>query len=280
MIKDDARSALPPDRNVPRKSHSPAGPRRTARRLAAVALAAVGLSLAGAAAAQAHVQVIPDQTAAGTEITKLTFRVPTESEKAGTSKVQISLPTDTPLAEVLAEPLSGWTVTVTEGKLPKPVTLDGTKLTEAPRTVTFTATKGHAVGPGQFQEFALSAGPIPDDATVLSFPVTQTYSDGTVVKWNQPQPAGADEPEHPLPSFTVTAAVPEDGADATATPEPTTTSSVAATGDPVALQALENLGTDSHDSTARILGAVGIFVGALGVLTGVFFGLAGRRRRP
>lgn len=224
---------------------------------AAGLLAAAALTLAGSAAAEAHVQVIADQTAAGTEITKLTFRVPTESQTAGTSRVSIALPTDTPLAEVLAEPISGWTVSIKNAKLPKPVDLDGTTLTEAPSTVTWTAGKAHAVGPGQFQEFVLSAGPIPDDAKVLAFPVTQSYSDGTVVKWNQPQPAGADEPEHPLPSFTVTPAVADDsGHDAATTAPAQADSGHSAT--PVAS------GGDS-DGTARALGAAGLVVGLLGL---------------
>lgn len=227
-------------------------------RAGAAALAAATLTLAPAALAQAHVQVIPDQTAAGTEITKLTFRVPTESETAGTSKITINLPTDTPLAEVLAEPIDGWTVSVEEAKLPKPVVLDGTTLTEAPSTVTWTATKGHEVGPGQFQEFALSAGPIPDDAKTLAFPTIQTYSDGSVVKWNEPQAAGADEPEHPLPSFAVTAAESKDGA---ATPASTPAANV---------EASQPASADSSDATARGLATGGLVAGLLGLALGAF----------
>jgi uncharacterized protein YcnI len=241
-------------------------------------LAAAVLTLVSGAVAEAHVQVIPDQTAAGTEITKLTFRVPTESETAGTAGVSISLPTDTPLAEVLAEPISGWTVSVKAAKLPKPVVLDGTTLTEAPSTVTWKATKGHQIGPGQFQEFVLSAGPIPDDAKVLSFPVVQTYSDGKVVKWNQPQAPGADEPEFPLPSFTVTAAVPEEGA-AEATPAASASPDVTLTANPAG-SSVSSASTpgltvaDASDSTARGLGAAGLVVGVVGLA----FGLLSWRR--
>jgi periplasmic copper chaperone A len=238
-------------------------------RAGAAALAAATLTLVVGTAAQAHVQVIPDQTAAGTEITKLTFRVPTESESAGTSKVSIGLPTDTPLAEVLAEPIDGWTISIKDAKLPKPVVLDGTTLTEAPSTVTWTATKGHQVGPGQFQEFSLSAGPIPDDAKTLSFPTTQTYSDGTVVKWNQPQAPGADEPEHPLPSFAVTAAEPDE--DAAADPTPT---AEAATAPAKAATVESTSASTSVDSTTRGLAIGGLVAGLLGLVIGA---LAWRR---
>jgi uncharacterized protein YcnI len=231
-------------------------------RVGAATVGAAVLTLSSGTLAWAHVQVIPETTAVGSEITKLTFRVPNESDTAGTTALSISLPTKTPFAEVLAEPVEGWTVTVTEAKLPEPVTLDGTKLTEAPSTVTWTATKGHQVGPGQFQEFAVSAGPIPEGAKELSFPATQTYSDGTVVKWNQPQPAGADEPEHPVPSFTVTAAVVEG-----ATPAESAAASPAAAL-PQANDAVAEV--DSSDGTARALAAGGLVAGGLGLLLGLF----------
>jgi len=234
------------------------------KRAGATTLVAAILTLVSGAVAQAHVQVIPDQTAAGSESTKLTFRVPTESETAGTSVLRVNLPTGTPLAEVLAQPIDGWSVSVKEAKLPKPVVLDGTTLTEAPSSVTWTASKGHAIGPGQFQEFVLSAGPIPDDAKELAFPVTQTYSDGTVVNWNEPQAAGAEEPEHPLPAFTVTAAEPEEGA------VPTSSAAPSADAASSVSQAGGGLTTvDSKDSTARYLAAAGLVIGLLGLVLAI-----------
>jgi uncharacterized protein YcnI len=237
----------------------PSAPRR---RLPAVLITTAVVVVAGATAASAHVVVTPSDTAAGTEVTKLTFRVPTESATAGTSKVRIDLPTATPFAEVLAEPVPGWKVSVTQGNLPEPVVVDGTTFTRAPVSVTWTAASRAAdIPPNEFQEFSLSAGPIPDTGT-LSFPATQTYSDGSVVKWNEPQPAGADEPEHPVPSFTVTAAQPDDDADAAAT---TTTAAKTAT----------PLTSDSgHDATAIGLGVAGLVAGLLGLLLGA---LAWRR---
>jgi periplasmic copper chaperone A len=243
-------------------------------RAVAAALSTAVLVLAGAGISEAHVQVIPDQTAAGTEITKLTFRVPTESDTAGTTGVSIALPTATPFAEVLAEPVPGWTVKVVEGKLPKPVVLDGTTLTKAPVTVTWTADKGEQIGPGEFQEFSLSAGPIPDTAS-LSFPTTQTYSDGTVVKWDEPQAAGADEPENPLPSFVVTAAAPDsDTADvATASPAAASDASQASSGSG-SESASESVSGSESDGLARGLGIGGLVAGLLGLALGV---LAWRR---
>jgi len=248
---------------------------RTVTRAGALALVTLALTLMSGGVAQAHVQVIPDQTAAGSESTKLTFRVPTESEKASTVEVRVSLPTDTPLAEVMAEPLPGWTITITQGKLPKPFVLDGTTLTEAPSTVTWRAAKGGGVPPGQFQEFVLSAGPIPDNAKELSFPTVQTYSDGTVVTWNQPQAAGADEPEHPLPQFSVTAAPPDTAAGSTAAAGPAATENPAGPADSQRAGSGGSGGAGgSSDWPARALGGAGLVAGLLGLALG---GLAWRR---
>jgi hypothetical protein len=44
------------------------------------------------------------------------------------------------------------------------------------------------------------------DTTTIGLPATQTYSDGTVVKWDQPTPPGGAEPEYPAPSIALTGA--------------------------------------------------------------------------
>ena len=170
-------------------------PRGRLRRVApALTLAAV-LLLITAQAAAAHVRVHADSTEAGS-ISQLTFRVPNESDTAGTVTVEVTLPQDTPLLYVSTKPLPGWTATVTEQPLPAPVTVEGTTLTKAPRTVTWQAQSGTRIDPGQYQHFDISAGPLPAAGTV-ALPAVQTYSDGTVVRWNQPTPAGGAEP-HPL----------------------------------------------------------------------------------
>ena len=184
------------------------------RAIASLSGTAVALVLA-ATAASAHVHVIPDTTASGADA-QLTFRVPSEEPVARTTRVVLTLPQDRPLPSVAVKPLPGWTVSVTEGPLPKPVTVDGTTLTKAPRTITWTASAAAALGPDQYQDFSLAVAPLPSPGELV-FPVTQTYSDGTVVQWDQPSPAGKPEPEHPAPAFVVTAAV-SDAATADATP--------------------------------------------------------------
>ena len=65
------------------------------------------------------------------------------------------------------------------------------------RSVTWTAAPGTGIAADQFALFRISVQ-LPDTPTV-SLPATQTYSDGTIVKWDQPPPPGGGEPEHPAP---------------------------------------------------------------------------------
>jgi uncharacterized protein YcnI len=230
----------------------PAKPRvRTGLRVGATALALATVTLVGGSAAQAHVRVVPESTAGGS-FTKLTFRVPSESDTASTVSVAITLPTDTPLAFVSARPLEGWTVKVTKTKLAKPVEVEGTTLTEAPSLVTWKALKGHELGPGQFQEFAISGGPLPTTVSSLAFPAVQTYSDGTVANWNEPMAEGAKEPEHPVPSFEVTKAEADEHGD-----------------DDDSEATAASTSSDESDDTARGLGIGGLVAGLLGLILGL-----------
>src|SRR5262245_38831302 len=162
------------------------------RRVAATAAGALALVLVGALPASAHVEVSSDDAAPG-GFGLLVFQVPNETDSATTTKVEVHMPTDTPLAEVTTTPMPGWTIDTTTSKLPKPATVEGATITEAVSSVTWTADKGGGIGPEQFEQFELSAGPFPDGVDALSFPTTQTYSDGEVVNWNQPVKPGTPE---------------------------------------------------------------------------------------
>jgi len=78
------------------------------------------------------------------------------------------------------------------------------------RSVTWTAAPGAGIGPDQFALFRISVK-LPDNQTV-TLRATQTYSDGTVVKWDQPTPPGGAEPEYPAPELALTS-VTADAAD-------------------------------------------------------------------
>ena len=56
----------------------------------------------------------------------------------------------------------------------------------------------------QFALFRVSVK-LPEGDSV-AFPATQTYSDGTVVRWDQPPLPGGGEPEYPAPVLSLTGA--------------------------------------------------------------------------
>jgi uncharacterized protein len=153
--------------------------------------------------ASAHVTVSSTDAAPG-GYGKLVFRVPNESDSAATTKLQVTMPVDAPFASVSTKPHPGWQVQVEEAELPQPVEVGDVTLTEAVRTVTWTA-QGPGIEPGMFDEFELSVGPFSEDVTTLMFPAVQTYGDGEVVRWTQPTPPGGAEPEHPAPVLELTA---------------------------------------------------------------------------
>lgn len=222
------------------------------RRTAAIAaLTLSGLAI-GTGVAAAHVRVSADTSTPGA-YSVLTFKVPTESATASTTGITITLPTVTPLESVSFQQLPGWTAKAVSEKLPTPVTVGDTTITEAITSVSYTAERGGGIPPGGFGFFALSVGPLPQTAA-LSFPVDQQYSDGTVVKWADAQAAGAAEPEHPVPTLTLGAAA-DSGMDHGATV--TSDSSDAAA-----------LVAANTDTTARVTAIAALVIAAFSVLMG------------
>ncbi|MFE9448444.1 YcnI family protein [Streptomyces sp. NPDC006739] len=235
--------------------------RSTLRRAAAVTALAAGSVLLAAGTAAAHVTVHPDSYAKGATDGVLTFRVPNEEDSASTTEVQVFLPTDHPVLGVLVTPQNGWTAKVTTTKLKTPVKTDDGTITEAASEITWT---GGKIGAGQYEDFDVAFGQLPEDADQLAFKTLQTYSDGKVVRWIE-EPQGGQEPENPAPTLKLTAA----GA-ATAAPSAGRTTSTSAS--PKA--------TGSSDSTARGLGIAGLVVGVLGLAAGAFAIVRSRSARP
>ena len=182
-------------------------PSRPLARLTVVlpaALAVLGLSLAVPWPASAHVTVFSDDAAAG-GYGKFTFRVPNESDTASTVALRVQLPAEAPLSSLLAQPVPGWTVTTTSADLDRPVEVGGQEVSSYVSVVEFRAVDGGGIRPGEFQEFSLSGGPIPEvDRIVL--PAVQSYSDGTEAAWIEPTVDGQPEPEKPAPVLTLSGA--------------------------------------------------------------------------
>ncbi|WP_105970302.1 YcnI family copper-binding membrane protein [Streptomyces geranii] len=239
-------------------------------RIAAAGALAGATVLVLSGPAFAHVSVSAEGTAAKGGYATVNFKVPNERDNASTTKLEVSFPTDHPLASVMPEPVAGWTVKVTKSKLATPVELHGEKISEAVSKVTWTAA-GKGIEPGFFQKFPLSIGQLPEDADELVFKALQTYSNKEVVRWIEVQADGAEEPDNPAPVLALSAATGDHhGGSATEETEAAASAEPAAKTTTTAAEP-----ADSGDTTARVLGVVGIVVGVAGVAFGV---LAGRRR--
>ena len=163
--------------------------RASSRALITGAVVSIGL-LAGAAPASAHVHADADNPTPGS-FSVVTFKVPNESEKGAlTTQLSVALPN---VASASTEAMPGWSAK-----------LDRDAAAGTVRSVTWTAAPGAGIAPDQFGLFRISVK-LPDTPTV-SLPATQTYSDGTVVKWDQPTPPGGAEPEYPVPEISLTGA--------------------------------------------------------------------------
>jgi uncharacterized protein YcnI len=243
--------------------------RGTLRRAALVALGATFVgALAGAfvsaTPAAAHVAVSPTAAEQGGS-TRIAFRVPTESDTAATTKVEVFLPENAPVASVSTLPVPGWTATVQRRKLSTPIEVHGAPVDEVVASIAWTATGGAAIKPGQFQEFPISLGPLPTVDSMV-FRTLQTYSDGTIVRWIDPPEASGTEPENPAPVLKLD---PAPGASAPP-------GSSAAPGASAAPRATTPAADEDGDGAALGLGIAGLVAGLGGLVLG---GLAFIRTR-
>ena len=212
--------------------------------------------------ASAHVAVTsPDAVRAG-ELALVSFRVPTESAQASTVKVTVTLPIDTPVAEVQVRPIPGWASSVTERSLGSPTKVGDFTLTKVPASITWTAQSGSGVKPGQFQLFDITIAPVPDVPT-MTFTATQVYSDGSVVRWDQEPAADGTEAEFPKPELSLVAAdtatpSPEASTSPTASPTASATPTITVTASPIAAP------SDSSSSSSSVPLVVAIVAVLLG----------------
>lgn len=225
---------------------------KTASAKAAIAIGAGALfAIALPMAASAHVTITPNTAPAGS-YALVTFKVPTESATATTTKLEVDIPTDTPFSSVSYVAVTGWDTQLVTETLPKPVKIGGNELTEAVTKVIWTAQPGFEIKQHQLQLFPLSVGSVPDTGKI-ELNAIQTYSDGSIVKWAE---SGADA-EHPSPALFVndTPAGEEDSshsATATTAVEPTSSAT-------------------PSDVIARVLGIGGLVFGAVGIVLAVVF---------
>lgn len=211
--------------------------------------------------AWAHLEPVPGQ-AAKSKLANITFKVPNERPDAGTVQVRLDLPAEYPLLSVRVRTTAGWKAEAVKAKLDKPVKSGNSEITEAFRTITWTAAPGTRIAPGEFAEFAVTFGPMPANTDKLVINAVQTYDSGEVVNWNQPSSAGA-EPEHPAPTI----ALSDTGAGESTSAPDSDTAPATATSAPA-------------DSRARWLGGSGLAVGSLALGIAIGLALRSRRSRP
>lgn len=169
------------------------------RALITLACTGAGLSVAlstGIGVASAHVHADADNPQPGSTAV-VTFRVPGESQNGAlTTELSVQLPD---VASARTEVMPGWTAT-----------LDRDAAAGTVRAVTWKADPKVGISADQFALFRVSVK-LPDGDSV-AFPTTQIYSDGTVVRWDQPPLPDGGEPEYPVPELGLTGTATPHGA--------------------------------------------------------------------
>ncbi|WP_421118256.1 YcnI family protein [Aquihabitans daechungensis] len=226
--------------------------------LVAVAAAAAAVVLS-AVPASAHITIPEPGTKGGFSI--VTFSVPNERDDSSTTKIEVQLPKDHPLAFVSVQPKPGWEVETTKRTLDEPIEAFGETYDEVVDTVTWS---GGEIGAGEFDTFSLSVGPLPEDVDSLTFPAIQTYRGGEEVSWIEPTPEGGEEPEHPAPTLALVAGA-EEGHHAAGDEATTTVASS---------DSASSASTSADDDDDEDEGTDGVAVAAL-VLAGVAVVLGG-----
>jgi uncharacterized protein YcnI len=238
--------------------------RRPARTLAVAAVALV----ATAPTAAAQVTVSPGEAPKG-GFTTLAFRVPNERDDSTTTEVEVILPEDHPIRRVRVRPTLGWDYEIEMRTLDEPLVDDeGEETTEVVGKITWTG----EIGTTEYQEFEVSAGPLPEDVDQITFPSIQTYASGEEVRWiDEPAEEGEEEPERPAPLLELVD--PEDEGEAGGDAGGDGTGGEAASG-----LTVEDAASQDDVDSANTLATVGLGVGVLGLLVAVFAVISGRRR--
>ncbi|MGO4598905.1 YcnI family copper-binding membrane protein [Terrabacter sp. 2RAF25] len=224
--------------------------RRNVTRIGAGAGIALAATFALPGIASAHVSIEPG-TVEGGEGAVIAVRVPNERDDASTTRLRLVLPADNPIGSVRTTEMPGWKATTATRKLATPIDVFGRKVDTVVSQVTWTSTDGVGIRPGQYKDFNLSLGPLPESGELI-FSAVQTYSGGETVNWNEVSADKTTEPEHPAPVLQLTR-----GASAAATPDASgaaTGSGSGATSDTTAVAAVGSAATsaDSGSGTASL----------------------------
>lgn len=228
--------------------------RRATMAATVVAATAAAVVATTALPASAHVSISPTSLPKGST-GELTFKVPNEESNATTTEVQLKIPTDHPIAQVLPRQIPGWTVSVKTTALATPLKTDDGTFTTAISEIDWT---GGTIPVGQYQDFQISVDPLPTDTNQLVFKAVQTYSNGDIVRWIDLTQPGQPDPEHPAPVLTLTAADSSDSG-----------SGGSGSNNAAAPNQSASAATASQSSNGGGSGTAGIWLGALGLAAGL-----------
>jgi uncharacterized protein YcnI len=252
---------------------------RACARSAVVAAGVAALSVVGALAADAHVSVSADTTAAGA-YALLTFGVPHGCDGSATTKIAIKIPDQVTSVTPTVNP--NWDVQKVTAAVNPPITdSDGDRITERVDQIVYTAKAPLAA---DLRDALVLSVRIPDAAgQTLSFPVIQTCEVGETA-WIEQPVAGQPEPAHPAPSIEVTAATGDGhhgagaaGADAASAEQSAPASATETAAAPTSSAQVATTAADSG-SGANGVAIAGLVAGVIGIVVG---GLAlVRTRRP
>lgn len=201
------------------------------------------MTLMMALPASAHVSINPGEAPKGS-YGVFAFRVPNESDTASTTKIEVQMPSDHPIASVRTTDQDGWKATVVKAKPKKELKNHGEAVEEVVTKITW---EGGTIEPGKYAEFHVSMGALPEDAEMLEFKALQTYSDGEVVSWIETTEEGGEEPEHPAPTLSL----------------------LAATGDEHGSSHSEESKSEASDDSSNTVAYVGIGIAVVALIAGV-----------
>lgn len=219
-------------------------------RLPALTALVVSSVLLLSGTAFAHITVQPEGVAAKGGYATVNFVVANENrDNSSMVKLEVTFPVKHPLSCVMPQPVPGWKAWVTETKLPKPLTLYGKQLTEAASKITWTA-DGGKLAPGEFQQFPVSLGRLPDDADKLVFKAVQTFDNLATESWFEESGKSLAEPARSAPVLVLSA-------------QP---------GDRHSKSEDAASHAEAADTLARVLAIVGFLVGVAGVAVGALTG--------
>jgi uncharacterized protein YcnI len=149
-----------------------------ARRAAFVVLFALLGLLALAPAVQARVSIVPGAVpGGGTSV--FAFRLANERPDTASTRLELTFPQDPPIAFAEVAGVRGWTATITPRELPEPIQAGDKTITEVVGSIVLS---GGSVGPGQFEQFLITLGPLPADGRLV-LDAVQGYANGQSDTW-------------------------------------------------------------------------------------------------